>query len=75
MQFNIEKVRRLMEETEDMNLDAASQYVNQKAPEWRHTAVAEAIVCGSTDPVRTAQEYNAVAGGQAVEYASGRIEL
>jgi hypothetical protein len=75
MKFDIAKVRRVMEQAAWMDLDAANQFVHQEAPEWRHTAVLEGIVCGSTDPVRTAEEYNAIAGDRAVEYASGRAEL
>jgi hypothetical protein len=75
MKFNIKKIWRLMKETEGMDLDTASRYVNEEAPEWRHTAVAQGIVCGSTDPVRTAEEYNAIAGNKAVEYASGKVKI
>jgi hypothetical protein len=75
MKFDIAKVRRVMTEAAWMDLQDANNFVHQEAPEWRNTAVAADIVCGSTDPVRTAEEYNAIAGNRAVEYASGKVKL
>lgn len=75
MKFDIDKIRRLMEKTASLDIESANNLVHREAPEWRHTAVLEGIVCGSVDPVYVAREYNAIAGEQAVEYASGKVKL
>jgi hypothetical protein len=51
MKFDINKIRRLMEETKGMNIVACSEYVRTYAPDIHETPIADAIITGSYDPV------------------------
>jgi hypothetical protein len=75
MKFNIEKVRRLMEETQKMDIVECARYIRDTAPDIHATPIADAIITGIYDPVAWAQEYNETAGEKAMEYASGKVKL
>jgi hypothetical protein len=75
MKFDIDQIKRLQQAMNGMELQEASLWLRENAPLIYSTPIGDALVVCHIDAVAWAQEYNAIAGEQAVEYASGKAEL
>jgi hypothetical protein len=75
MKFDIDQIKQLQQAMDGMGLRDAFLWLRENAPDIYETPIGEAIVTGLYDPVAWAQEYNAIAGDKAMEYASGKVEL
>jgi hypothetical protein len=72
--FDIERIVQIQKATDEMDLLQTSEYIRDTAPDIHETPIADAIITGSYDPVAWAQEYNALAGERAMEYAAGKAK-
>jgi hypothetical protein len=75
MKFDIDQIKQLQQAMDGMGLQEASLWLRENAPHIHSTPIGEALVVCHINPVAWAQEYNAITGDKAMEYASGKVQL